>query len=197
MENNTKTPLVVGLVVIVAVILGFVFWNMNGTDDETANNASTSQQQAESDATEMEEAPKDIVETAVATQSLSTLVAAVQAADLVDALKADGPLTVFAPDNAAFEKLPEGTLTDLLKPENKETLAGILTYHVVSGKVLSSDLSNGQVVTTLNGKTLTVEITDGKVYLVDATGAKSMVSSADIETSNGVVHVIDSVVLPQ
>ena len=144
-----------------------------------------------------ETALKDIVDTAVATDSLSTLVKAVTAAGLVDTLKGEGPFTVFAPTNDAFAKLPEGTLESLLLPENKEQLASLLTYHVVSGEVMSSSLQNGQVVTTVNGGTLTVELMDGKAYLVDAKGGKAMVTTADVKTSNGVVHIIDAVVMPQ
>jgi uncharacterized surface protein with fasciclin (FAS1) repeats len=103
---------------------------------------------------------------------------------------------VFAPTNAAFNKLPAGTVETLLKPENKGTLSGILTYHVVDSAVLSSQLSNGQVIKTLNGGNLTVEISGGMVYLVDAKGGKAKVTTADVKTTNGVIHIIDAVVLP-
>ena len=143
------------------------------------------------------EETKDIVDTAIATSDLSTLVTAVKAADLVDTLKGEGPFTVLAPTNQAFSALPAGTLDTLLLPENKEKLAGILTYHVVSGKVMSSDLTNGRVVTTVQGQNLTVEITDGMVYFVDALGGKAKVSQADVKAENGVVHIIDAVLMPQ
>jgi len=136
-------------------------------------------------------AKKDVVDTAVEAGSFSTLVAAVKAAGLVDTLKGDGPFTVFAPTDAAFKKLPEGTVADLLKPENKEKLAEILTYHVVPGKVMSSDIA---------GKTLKVETVEGSNLSIDATdGVKvdnATVVQADVEASNGVIHVIDTVVLP-
>lgn len=119
-----------------------------------------------------------------------------QAADLVGTLQGEGPFTVFAPTNDAFAALPEGTLGSLLLPENKNQLAGVLTYHVVDGNVVSSDLSDGQVVTTVQGEKLTVSIMDGKVYITDAKGGKVMVTQADVDASNGVVHVIDSVLLP-
>jgi uncharacterized surface protein with fasciclin (FAS1) repeats len=135
--------------------------------------------------------PKDIVDTAVAAGSFSTLVAAVQAAGLVDALKGDGPFTVFAPTDEAFAALPEGTVETLLKPENKEQLVNILTYHVLSGKVMSGDIA---------GKTIDAKMLNGSTAKVDATmGVKidgANVVSADIETSNGVIHVIDAVILP-
>ena len=134
---------------------------------------------------------KDIVDTAVAAGSFKTLVAAVKAADLVDTLKGDGPFTVFAPTDDAFAKLPKETLADLLKPENKEKLKAILTYHVVSGKVLAKDVKAGKV-KTVNGKELTVTVADGKVKVDDA-----VVIKTDIETKNGVIHVIDAVIVPK
>lgn len=137
------------------------------------------------------EVEADIVELAVATDFLSTLVAAVKAGDLVDVLKGDGPFTVFAPTNEAFANLPYGTLEDLLKPENKEKLVAILTYHVVPGKILSTDLSDGQKAKTVQGGEITVKIMDGKVMINNAT-----VTAADIMADNGVVHVIDTVILP-
>ncbi|MBT8219079.1 MAG: fasciclin domain-containing protein [Bacteroidia bacterium] len=136
-------------------------------------------------------ADKNIVELAVNTEFLSTLVAAVQAGELVDVLQGDGPFTVFAPTNDAFAALPEGTLENLLKPENKETLVSILTYHVVPGKVMSTDLSDGMMASTVNGAKVTIGVSsDG----VTVNGAN--VTAADISASNGVVHVIDKVILP-
>ena len=134
---------------------------------------------------------KDIVDTAVAAGSFETLVTAVAAADLVDVLKGEGPFTVFAPVDSAFKALPEGTVESLLKPENKSKLAGILTYHVLSGKVMSNDIMGKQLeVTMVNGSTAEIDATDG----VRINGAN--VIQADIETSNGVIHVIDAVILP-
>ena len=134
---------------------------------------------------------KDIVDTAVAAGSFETLVTAVAAADLVDVLKGEGPFTVFAPVDAAFNALPEGTVESLLKPENKSKLAGILTYHILSGKVMSSDIIGKKLkVTMVNGSTAEIDATNG----VKINGAN--VIQADIETSNGVIHVIDPVILP-
>ena len=133
---------------------------------------------------------KNIVEIASENTDFSTLVAAVVAAGLADTLSGDGPFTVFAPTNEAFAKLPAGTVEDLLKPENKDKLAGILTYHVVAGKVMSKDLSDGQKAATVNGQEVTVTIADG-VKVDTAT-----VTTADLEASNGVIHVIDSVIMP-
>ena len=144
-----------------------------------------------------DEMAKDIVDTAVAAGSFETLAAALGAADLVDTLKGDGPFTVFAPTDDAFAALPAGTVDSLLLPENKAKLAGILTYHVVSGKVMAADLSDGQVVKTVQGEELTVKIADGKVSLTDANGGVSNVTAADVAASNGVIHVIDAVGLPK
>ena len=134
----------------------------------------------------------DIVDTAIAAGQFTTLVAAVQAAGLVDTLKGEGPFTVFAPTDAAFAALPAGTVEDLLKPENKDKLVAVLTYHVVAGKVMSADIA---------GKSMQVASVQGGNLSIDAmNGAKvdgANVVTADIETSNGVIHVIDAVVLPK
>ncbi len=138
----------------------------------------------------------DIVDTAVADGRFTTLVAAVQAAGLVDTLKGEGPFTVFAPTDEAFAKLPAGTVEDLLKPENLETLTNILLYHVVPGKVMAADVVqlDGQMVdTALEGQQIKITVKDGKVYLNDTV----QVIITDIETSNGVIHVIDTVLLPE
>jgi uncharacterized surface protein with fasciclin (FAS1) repeats len=135
-------------------------------------------------------AEKDIVDTAVEAGSFGTLVAAVQAAGLVETLKGEGPFTVFAPTDEAFAALPAGTVEDLLKPENKDKLAAILTYHVVPGKVMSTDLTNGMKAATAQGGEVTI-MTEGGVMVDNAN-----VVSADIEASNGVIHVIDAVIMP-
>jgi uncharacterized surface protein with fasciclin (FAS1) repeats len=134
---------------------------------------------------------QDIVDTAIAAGQFGTLVAAVQAADLVDTLKSEGPFTVFAPTDEAFAALPEGTVENLLKPENKDQLIAVLTYHVVPGAVMSGDIAGKKMeVATVQGSDLSIDATMG-VKVDNAT-----VVSADIETSNGVIHVIDQVLLP-
>lgn len=138
------------------------------------------------------EAPNTVVDIAIGSPDHTTLVAAVTAADLVGTLSGDGPFTVFAPTNAAFEALPAGTVDTLLKPESKDKLTAVLTYHVVAGTVLAGELTDGQVITTLNGQTLTVAIKDGATTI---NGAK--VVAADLAGTNGVVHVIDAVLLPK
>lgn len=135
---------------------------------------------------------KDIVDTAIGAGSFSTLVKAVQAADLVDALKGEGPLTVFAPTDEAFAKVPAATLAALLKPENKEQLKAVLTYHVVAGKVMAADVVKLQSAETLNGQTVKIRVNSDKVMVNDAQVVKT-----DIEASNGVIHVIDTVILPE
>lgn len=138
------------------------------------------------------EAEISVVDIAIGSTEHTTLVAALSAADLVATLEGTGPFTIFAPTNAAFEKLPAGTVDGLVKPENKEKLSGILTYHVVSGNVKAADLSDGQVIKTINGQDLKVSIKDGNVMI---NGAK--VTAADLSGSNGVVHVVDSVLMPK
>ncbi|WP_298859696.1 fasciclin domain-containing protein [uncultured Sulfitobacter sp.] len=133
---------------------------------------------------------KDIVDTAAAAGDFGTLLAAAEAAGLVETLKGEGPFTIFAPTDAAFAALPEGTVEDLLKPENKETLAGILTYHVIAGKVMSTDLTDDMEAATVNGDTVMIDLDNG--VMVD--GAN--VTAADIEATNGVIHVIDAVIMP-
>lgn len=132
----------------------------------------------------------DIVDTAVAAGSFNTLVAAVQAAGLVDTLKGEGPFTVFAPTDEAFAALPAGTVESLLLPENKDMLIAVLTYHVVPGKVMAADVASGEV-PTVNGETATVEVSASGVTIEGANVVKT-----DIKTSNGVIHVIDAVILP-
>lgn len=147
---------------------------------------------------------KDVVDIAISSADHTTLVAAVKAADLVTTLKSAGPFTVFAPTNAAFAKLPEGTVASLLKPENKATLAKILTYHVVSGNIDAKAVmaaikgGNGKAVLTMvSGGKLTASLDGGKVKLTDENGASAFVVAVDLKGSNGVVHVIDSVVTPK
>ena len=147
---------------------------------------------------------KNIVENAVNSKDHTTLVAAVKAAGLVETLQSKGPFTVFAPTNAAFDKLPKGTVETLLKPENLKMLQTILTYHVVAGKLNASDLvnlikkGNGKaVLKTVSGGTLTAWMKGKDIYLTDENGNSSKVNIADVNQSNGVIHVVDSVVTPK
>ena len=135
---------------------------------------------------------KNLVETAAGNDAFKTLVAAVKAAGLVETLAGKGPFTVFAPTNEAFAKLPEGTVESLLKPENKDKLISVLTYHVVPGKIMSKDIKPSQMVKTVNGQQVSIKLSYGKVSVDGAT-----VTAADVEADNGVIHVIDTVILPK
>jgi uncharacterized surface protein with fasciclin (FAS1) repeats len=139
---------------------------------------------------------KNIIQNAVNSKDHTTLVAAVKAAGLVETLEGKGPFTVFAPTNTAFGKLPAGTVDTLVKPENKATLTKILTYHVVPGKLAASSLKDGMKLKTAEGEELTVKHQDGKVWIIDAKGGSSMVTISNVNQSNGVIHVVDTVLMP-
>nr|WP_236263003.1 fasciclin domain-containing protein [Aggregatimonas sangjinii] len=152
----------------------------------------------------MEETGPNIVEVAAGNDAFSTLVAAVKAAELVETLSGDGPFTVFAPTNDAFSKLPEGTVDNLLLPESKDALTGILTYHVVSGKyeaaavIEAINANDGKfTVPTVQGGSIDLSLKDGNVMLTDAKGGMSTVVIADVAASNGVIHALDTVVMPE
>ncbi len=147
---------------------------------------------------------KDVVDVAIGSDDHTTLVAAVKAADLVSTLKGEGPFTIFAPTNAAFDALPEGTVASLLEPENKEKLQAVLTYHVVAGKLKAKDVlaaikkgDGTAAVTTVQGGELKAYVKDGNVYLKDENGNEAMVTATDLKGSNGIIHVINKVVLPK
>ena len=149
-------------------------------------------------------AQKDIVDIAVSVEDFSTLVTAQKAADLVGALKGDGPFTVFAPVNSGFAKIDEAALSSLLEPANKEKLSAVLTYHVVSGKLAAADVAaalesgGGKAeLTTLQGGKLTAVTKDGGIFLMDANGNYSKISKTDVMASNGVIHIIEDVVMPK
>ena len=141
-------------------------------------------------------ADKTIVENAAAAPSVSTLVAGVKAAELVDALSGTGPFTVFAPTNAAFDQLPKGALAGLLKPESKAKLQAVLKYHVIAGRLLAADLRDGQELTTLNGAKLKISVQGATVQVSNGTDAPVSVQIADVISKNGVTHVIGGVLLP-
>jgi len=160
--------------------------------------ACSSDDTSSTDATEAAapaETTETITDVVAGNEDFSTLLAAVEAAGLGETLAGEGPFTVFAPTDEAFEALPEGTLETLLKPKNEELLSSILTYHVVPGEVMAADVESGDV-TTVNGATFTVEASDMGVTITDGQGNEADVVTTDIVTSNGVIHVIDGVVLP-
>ena len=192
--------------VLVFAVAGFIFTSCGETKKENTTNQQMETPMEENTSTMKtnENTAPNIVEVAAGNENFTTLVAAVKAADLVETLSGNGPFTVFAPTNAAFEKLPAGTVETLLKPENKEKLSGILTYHVVSGKFEAGAVidaikdNNGKfTVDTVNGGAITLSLDGDKVMLTDANGGKSTVVIADVAASNGVIHAIDSVVMPK
>lgn len=172
------------------LMMAMFFFACQPADTSTAEEVEeTAMEEAEAASEEAAEA-KDIVSLAVETEALSTLVAAVQAGGLVEILQGEGPFTVFAPTNEAFAALPEGTLESLLDPANKDQLVAILTYHVVPAKVMSGDLTDGQTAATVNGSEVAIGVGEG------VTVNSANVAMADVMASNGVVHVIDQVLLP-
>ncbi len=175
----------------------------NNKNDDKKNETTEMASEKTAEAAEVAETPT-IVGVAAGNDAFSTLVAAVKAADLVETLNGKGPFTVFAPTNAAFDKLPEGTVAGLLKPESKATLTAILTYHVVAGEFMAADVvkaigeNNGKfMIPTVQGGMLTASLSEGNVILTDEKGNTSTVVIADVAASNGVIHAIDSVVMPK
>lgn len=200
MESNNNKTMIVGVVLAIALVIGG-FVVLGGGDDEaeTTTTPSTTQNASNNSSTDNQSEPEqqaNIVELAQSTENLSTLVAAVVEADLVSTLSSDGPFTVFAPTNEAFGDLIATLDTTAEELLAREDLADILTYHVVSGEVMAADLRDGQMVKTVQGGELTVSIGDAGVVLTDANGNTATVIATDVEASNGVVHLIDAVVLP-
>ncbi len=200
-ENNMNKGIIIAVVVIIAIVGIVMISNNSKSNTPAATQSQTGQPEQSADATQktgvmvggaLMTPGMDIVDNALLSSDHTTLVAAVKAAGLVETLKGAGPFTVFAPTNAAFDKLPAGTVETLVKPENKEKLTGILTYHVVTGAYRAADLKDGMILTTVQGQTLTVSEKDGKWYIND-----SLIEIADVISSNGVTHVIDSVMLPK
>jgi uncharacterized surface protein with fasciclin (FAS1) repeats len=186
---------IIGTVAVGALALGAAAC---GDDDDAASeepSTATADRPAESGGPAAE-APATVVDVAASNDDFSTLVTAVEAAGLAETLNGDGPFTVFAPVNDAFAALPAGTLDTLLLPENGDQLKAVLTYHVVPLEAMSDDLSDGMTITTVQGQPLTVGVSDAGVTLTDASGNAVSVVQADIEAGNGVVHVIDEVLLP-
>lgn len=204
-QSGAASAVVVAVIALVVGMGGGYAIGMNKEADAKTTNQSSSMQAsgAESDGVTVGGAKmiqtKDIVDNAVNAKNVTTVVAAVKAADLFDTLKSEGPFTVFAPNNDAFNKLPAGTLDTLLKPENKQMLAGILTYHVVPGTYTSADLrvmaNKGETLKTVQGGTLSFVIENNQVKVKDAKGNVVGVETSDIISSNGVTHVIDAVLM--
>ncbi len=188
-----KTTLVLAICTAVTAV------NAQGTEVTTVEGSSDAQSQPE--VVEVQEL--SIAKIAASNEAFATLVTALDAAGLVQTLEGAGPFTVFAPTNDAFAKLPAGTVESLLKPESKQALSGILTYHVIAGKFMAADVvkaiqsnNNAFSVKTVNGQNLTLSLVDGAVMVTDAKGNSAKVTGTDVKASNGVIHVIDSVLLP-
>jgi uncharacterized surface protein with fasciclin (FAS1) repeats len=190
--RKTRTGIVVAVIAAASLIAAAC------SDDETSTSGTTTTSAAPTTtARPSGTTPPDetVVEIAVGNPDFSTLVSAVQAAGLAETLSGEGPYTVFAPTNEAFAKIPPATLQSLLEPANKDTLTKILTYHVVAGQVMAADVEPGQVV-TVEGQPFTVEVEGSDVFIVDGKGGRAQVVTTDIEGSNGVIHVIDAVLIP-
>jgi len=189
--RKTRTTVGVAAAVSAALLLGAC--SSSGSSDAAADTKSPATM-APAPATTAP-ASQTVVGVAASNPEFSTLVGAVKAAGLADTLSGAGPFTVFAPTNDAFAKLPAGTVASLLKPDNKDKLAGILTYHVVAGKVMAADVKPGAV-KTVNGASFTIATEGNDVVITDGQGNKSKVVKTDVPASNGVIHVIDTVLLP-
>jgi transforming growth factor-beta-induced protein len=190
--RTSRTTVVLAAAMSSALLLGACS-SSDGSDEAAADTSPTTMATAAPSTT----APSSqtIVDVAASNPQFSTLVAAVNAAGLADTLSGTGPFTVFAPTNDAFDKLPAGTVDSLLKPENKDKLASILTYHVVAAKVMAADVKPGAV-ETVNGASFTIGVEGNDVVITDGQGNKSKVVKTDVPASNGVIHVIDTVLLP-
>lgn len=211
MESNGKIVTTIIALVIGLAVGGFFGWAMSSMgEDKNGNSDNTDKMttQAVDDSTDGVTVggakmvkTKDIVDNAVQASNVTTLVSLVKKAELVETLKSDGPFTVFAPTNDAFAKLPTETVKSLQQPENKDTLAAILTYHVVPGTYTSADLrvmaQNGETLKSVQGGILTPVLEDNALFIQDAKGGKSKIETSDVISSNGVTHVIQSVLMPK
>lgn len=182
--------LIVAVLIITAGVLAY--WLYIGGVSEEGTKQQSTQSEASKPASD-----KDIAGLIESTGSLSTLKDVLTASAVAETLKATGPYTVVAPNNAAFSALSSGTVERFLKPENAKQLSSIANYFVISGQVLTDQLTNGQRLKTLNGQEVIVELADGNVYFVDAKGNKALVIKSDMKAKNGVIHVVDTVILPQ
>jgi uncharacterized surface protein with fasciclin (FAS1) repeats len=204
-NNNKKIKTMKKLLLSLSVIAMISFTSCkNNESKESEAKQDEAAMEAETSKEEVEEAPQTVVEIAVGNENFTTLVTAVKAAELVETLSSEGPFTVFAPTNDAFAKLPEGTVATLVEPENKEQLTGILTYHVVSGKFMAADVvkaieenEGSFTIPTVQGGELVATLDGENVVITDANGNTSTVVMADVDASNGVIHAIDSVVMPK
>ena len=208
MESNSKVTTAIVTMAIGLVIGGGVGWaiaDMNKDMNNKSSNSSSQMSMSEGDGTTVGGAKmvkdKDIVDNAANASNVSTLVSLVKKADLVETLKGEGPFTVFGPNNDAFAKLPKETVASLQKPENKAMLAKILTYHVVAGTYTSADLrvlaGKGEMLTSVEGEMLMPVMKDNMLYIQDVSGGMSKIQTSDVISSNGVTHVVESLLMPK
>jgi len=208
MESNNKKTLAVITMLVGLVLGGGIGWalgNMRPAEKIVVSTDTSTVNMADSDGVSVGGAKmvrtKDIVDNAAGAKNVSTVVDLIKLADLVETLKSDGPFTVFGPNNDAFGRLDTATVADLREPENKAALVNILTYHVVPGTYTSAALKvmakNGETLTTIQGQTLTPVLQDNELYIQDANGGKAKVQTSDVISSNGVTHVIESVLMPK
>ncbi len=193
--NVSRPVALVSVVVASALAIGACSSSSKSADATSSTTTAPMANTSMPAASDASTTTKTIVDVAASNPEFSTLVTAVKAAGLTETLSGTGPFTVFAPTNAAFEKLPAGTLASLLKPENKQKLANILTYHVLAGKVMAADVKPGKV-KTASGAEFTVSVEGGKVTITDGQGNTANVVKTDIPATNGVIHVLDTVLLP-
>lgn len=191
---NRKTIILVIIALLIICVSAFTFWFfvLNSSDDSINKETQNTESQASKPAS-----TKDITELISDTGNLSTFSDILKSTGVAATLKGDGPFTVFAPTNAAFNALPSGTLERLQKPENNSQLSAITKYHVAAGSLLASQLTNGQKIKTLNDQEVVVSLVDKNVYIIDAKGGKALVTKSDIKAKNGVIQTIDAVLLPQ
>lgn len=198
-ENKSNGALIGIIFIVILLIIGVIAFggsddDMSTTDMDTAPEMDmTDEEMGVMVGGALMTPDLTIVENAQNANNVTTLVAAVEAADLVETLNGPGPFTVFAPTNAAFDDLPDGTVDDLLMPENQEQLQGVLTYHVVPGEYMAADLTDGLELTTVNGEVLTFTVDDMGMLMING---EAMVETTNVESSNGITHVIDTVLLP-
>lgn len=192
MNKKTIILIVVALLIIAASAFSYWFFIANSSDDSpTATNQNTESQANKPAST------KDVNELIASTGNLSTFDEILKSTGVDTTLKGEGPYTVFAPTNAAFNALPSGTLDRLQKTENSSQLTNITKYHVVTGSLLAAQLTGGQKLKTMNDQEVVVSLADNNVYIVDAKGGKALVTKSDIKAKNGVIHIVDAVLLPQ
>lgn len=191
MKKKTIVLIIISVLLIAACAFAYWYFVLSTSGDDTAKQQTT---QSEADKPVSD---KDLAALIAVTSNLSTFNESLKATGLATTLEGVGPFTVFAPSNSAFSDLPSGTLDRLQKPENSQIMAGILNYHIAPGSLLASQMTDAQKIKTVNAQEVVVSLADSNVYIIDAKGGKALVTKADIKAKNGVIHIIDAVLLPQ